>query len=60
VTTNPAPSTSSAAADSTPLAEKAISVLSPELVAQAVDPKRKARSQDPGWKFGVRSYKLLI
>jgi hypothetical protein len=42
--TDPAPSASSAAADSTSLAEKAISALSPELAAQAVDPKRKARS----------------
>jgi hypothetical protein len=53
--TDPAPSASSAAADSTSLAEKAISALSPELAAQAVDPKRKARSQDSGWKFGWRS-----
>jgi hypothetical protein len=52
--TDPAPSASSAAADSTSLAEKAISALSPELAAQAVDPKRKARSQDSGWKFGWR------
>jgi hypothetical protein len=50
--TDPAPSASSVAADSASLAEKAISALSPELVAQATDPKRKARSQDPGWKFG--------
>lgn len=42
----------SAAADSKSLAEKAIAALPPELSAQATDPKRKARSQDPGWKFG--------
>jgi hypothetical protein len=42
----------SAAADSKILAEKAIAALPPELSAQATDPKRKARSQDPGWKFG--------
>jgi hypothetical protein len=51
-TTDPAPSASSATADSATLAEKTVSALSPELAAQAVDPKRKARSQDPGWKFG--------
>jgi hypothetical protein len=50
--TDPAPSASSAAADSADLAEKPISALSPELAVQAVDPKRKAMSQDPGWKLG--------
>jgi hypothetical protein len=42
----------STAADSKSLAEKAIAALPPELSTQATDPKRKARSQDPGWKFG--------
>jgi hypothetical protein len=42
----------SAAADCKTLAEKAIAALPPELSAQANDPKRKARSQDPGWQFG--------
>lgn len=46
------PSASSAAADSSSLAEKAIAALPPDLAEQANDPKRKARSQDPGWKFG--------
>jgi hypothetical protein len=50
--TNPAPSASSAASDSAALVEKPISALSPELAAQAVDPKRKGRSQGPGWKLG--------
>jgi hypothetical protein len=44
--------TSSTAANSLTLAEKAIAALPPMLGAQASDPKRKARSQDPGWKFG--------
>jgi hypothetical protein len=26
--------------------------MDPELAVQANDPKRKARSHDPGWKFG--------
>jgi hypothetical protein len=42
----------SATADSKSLVEKAIAALPPELSAQATDPKRKARSQDPRWKFG--------
>jgi hypothetical protein len=50
--TDPAPSASLVAADSASLAEKAISALPADLAAQAIDPKRKARSQDPGWKFG--------
>jgi hypothetical protein len=50
--TDPAPSASSTAIDSVSLAEKAISALPADLAAQAIDPKRKARSQDPGWKFG--------
>ncbi|CAD6220606.1 unnamed protein product [Miscanthus lutarioriparius] len=32
------------------LIERAIAKLPPDLAAQAVDKKRKARSQDPGWK----------
>jgi hypothetical protein len=42
-----ATSASSTAADAATLAERAISALPPELAADAVDPKRKARSQDP-------------
>jgi hypothetical protein len=49
---DPATSASSAATDAATLAERAISALPPELAADAVDPKRKARSQDPGWKYG--------
>jgi hypothetical protein len=45
-------STSSAAPDVLSLVEKAITALPPELAEQAKDPKRKARSQDPGWKYG--------
>ena len=40
---------SSVAANSLTLAEKAIAALPPALSAQASDPKRKARSQDPGY-----------
>jgi hypothetical protein len=50
--TYPTPSASSVAADSTSLAEKDISTLPVDLAAQAIDPKRKAMSQDLGWKFG--------
>ena len=42
----------SSAADCKTLVEKAIAALPPDLSAQANDPKRKARSQDPGWQFG--------
>ena len=45
-------SASSAAPDVSALVEKAIAALPPELAQQAKDPKRKARSQDPGWKYG--------
>jgi len=45
-------STSSAAPDVSSLVEKAIAALPPEFAKQAKDPKRKARSQDPGWKYG--------
>jgi len=47
-----AASASSAAPDVSALVEKAIAALPPELAQQAKDPKRKARSQDPGWKYG--------
>jgi hypothetical protein len=47
-----AASASSAAPDVATLVEKAIAVLPSDLAAQAQDPKRKARSQDPGWKYG--------
>jgi len=45
-------SSSSTAPDSAAYAEKAIAKLPPHLAAEAVDPKRKAKSKDPGWKFG--------
>jgi hypothetical protein len=48
--TGPA-TTSSATTNSLTLDEKAIAALPPTLSAQASDPKRKARSQDPGWMF---------
>jgi hypothetical protein len=38
----------SAGAGSTTLVEKDIAALPPKLAKQAKDPKRKARSQDPG------------
>jgi hypothetical protein len=50
--TDPTPSSTSAAADSSSLAEKVISTLSLEFAAQAIDLERKARSQDQGRKFG--------
>ncbi|KAJ1289065.1 hypothetical protein BS78_02G136700 [Paspalum vaginatum] len=31
---------------------KALSKLEPDVRAQAEDPKRKAKSKDPGWKYG--------
>lgn len=43
---------SSVAPDDASLTEKAIAALPPALAAQAVDSKRKARSQDPGWNYG--------
>jgi hypothetical protein len=49
---DPTISALSAAADAATLAERAILALSPELAADVVDPKRKARSQDPGWNYG--------
>jgi hypothetical protein len=45
-------SASSVAPDVSSLIEKAIAALPPELAEQAKDPKRKAQSQDPGWKYG--------
>jgi hypothetical protein len=47
-----ASSTFSAALDVSSLVEKAIAALPLELAEQAKDPKRKAQSQDPGWKYG--------
>jgi hypothetical protein len=48
VYSNPVASTSSSTANSSALVEKAIAAMSPELAAQAIDTKRKARSQDLG------------
>jgi len=45
-------SASSAAPDVASLIEKAIAKLPPEMAAEAKDPKRKAKSRDPGWKYG--------
>jgi hypothetical protein len=42
----------SSAIDIPSLIERAIAKLPPDLAAQAVDKKRKARSQDPGWQYG--------
>jgi hypothetical protein len=42
----------SSALDIPSIIERAIAKLPPDLAAQAVDKKRKARSQDPGWKYG--------
>ncbi|WVZ50616.1 hypothetical protein U9M48_001855 [Paspalum notatum var. saurae] len=47
-----APTASSVAADGAFLAEKAIAALPPNLQEMAKDPKRKAKSSDPGWKYG--------
>jgi hypothetical protein len=41
-------SASSVAPDVASLIEKAIAKLPPEMVAEAKDPKRKAKSRDPG------------
>jgi hypothetical protein len=50
-------SASSAITDSATLIEKAIAKLSVDVHAHATDSKIKAKSQDPGWKFGWwRSY----
>jgi hypothetical protein len=53
-----AASASSAAPDVSTLIEKAIAVLPSDLAAQAQDPKRKARSQDLGWKYGWWPYPM--
>lgn len=50
--TDHVPPASSTAADSSSLAEKAIATLPSDLAKQANNSKRKAKSQDLGWKFG--------
>jgi hypothetical protein len=45
-------SAASATLDSAAFVEKAIAALPPELASQVVDVKRKAKSQDPRWKYG--------
>ncbi|AQK89658.1 hypothetical protein ZEAMMB73_Zm00001d008362 [Zea mays] len=45
-------SASSAITDSATLVEKAIAKLPVDVRAHATDSKIKAKSQDPGWKFG--------
>jgi hypothetical protein len=50
--TDHVPSASSTAADSSTLAENAIAALPPDLAEQVNDSKRKAKSQNSGWKFG--------
>ena len=53
VESDPAATASSSTLEDIPsLIERAIAKLPPDLAAQAVDKKRKARSQDPGWKYG--------
>jgi hypothetical protein len=47
-----AASASSVTQDVASLIEKAIAKLPPDLAEQAKDVKRKARSSDPGWKYG--------
>jgi hypothetical protein len=50
---DPAATTSSSTLEDIPsLIERAIAKLPPDLAALAVNKKRKARSQDPGWKYG--------
>jgi len=43
---------SSATPDGQSIVEKAIAELPPNLAEMAKDPKRKAKSRDPGWKYG--------
>lgn len=43
---------SSATPECRSLVEKATASLPPDLQPMAVDPKRKAKSSDPGWKYG--------
>ncbi|KAK3121568.1 hypothetical protein QOZ80_8BG0656400 [Eleusine coracana subsp. coracana] len=45
-------SASSTTPNAATIPEKAIAALPPELATEAVDPKRKAKSKDPGWKYG--------
>jgi hypothetical protein len=40
------------AVDFDSIVAKAVDELPPELVALAKDPKRHAKSKDPGWKYG--------
>ena len=47
-----ATASSSTLEDIPSLIERAIAKLPLDLAAHAVDTKRKARSQDPGWKYG--------
>jgi hypothetical protein len=43
---------SSNAVDFDSIIAKTLDELPPELVALATDPKRHAKSKDPGWKYG--------
>lgn len=52
VASDPTGTASSATLDAASIVEKAIAKLPPDLAAEAIDPKRKAKSQDPGWKYG--------
>ncbi|XP_066318527.1 uncharacterized protein [Miscanthus floridulus] len=53
VGSDPTATASSSTLDDIPfLIERAIAKLPPDLAAHAVDTKRKARSQDLGWKYG--------
>jgi hypothetical protein len=45
-------SAASATPDSAAFVEKSIASLPPKLASQAIDVKRKAKSQDPRWKYG--------
>lgn len=51
-TTAPTAGSGNAAGDVSSLVAKALAELPPELAEQAQDPKRHARSKDPGWKYG--------
>jgi len=44
-------SASSSALDLASLVEKALAKLPPEMATEAKDPKRKAKSRDPRWKY---------
>ena len=53
VESDPAATASSSTLEDIPsLIKRAIAKLPPDLAAHAVDTKRKARSQGPGWKYG--------